>query len=191
MLPMLSVLGSEGPVRRGAAVVVICLAPGWGTLRALRMTASTFTLLMAFVSSLLLAMLVGLVLVTRLQWQWLGGLALIEVISAVGLALALLRQRPSRRHRSRSQTDSNGVLPLVAAPAKRDYNDDEIRSWAPSRSRLPVVGVRAKRDYSDDEIRSWAPSRQVGGRAVTIYADPIRHQPHGGRPYGVARYGQR
>ena len=162
-LPVLGVLGSEGPVRKAAAVLVICLAPGWGTLRAARMTASTFTLLMAFVCSVLLAMLVGLVAVTRLQWHWLGGLALIEVISAVGLALALLHQRPFGLHRSRAVIDNEGGLSLLAAPAQRYYSDEEIRSWAGARSHSSA-GVPAKRYYSDEAIRSWVTRSPVGRR---------------------------
>ncbi|MGI8680930.1 MAG: hypothetical protein ACR2JO_02110 [Mycobacteriales bacterium] len=106
-LPVLAVLGVEGAIRQATALGVLCLAPGWGCARAAGLPASTLTMLIAVASSVAATMLVGLVAVTRVQWHWIYGVALIEFIALASLTLTLWRHHRltliGRRNRASRQ----------------------------------------------------------------------------------------
>ena len=91
------------PARTLTTVLALCIAPGWGLIRAAGAFGSLLHVVQAVALSVSLVMLTGLLLVTRLGWDWRLGVNVLNLAAVVALTAALLRPdlawgRADRRH---------------------------------------------------------------------------------------------
>jgi uncharacterized membrane protein len=85
---------TRSPIRTITTVLALCVAPGWGLLRAAGGRGSAFQLVQAIALSCCLVMLTGLLLVTRLGWDWQAGVNALNMCAAITLTASLLRPVP-------------------------------------------------------------------------------------------------
>lgn len=89
--------GVESPVRTVLTVLSLGVAPGWGLWRMTGAAASLLTLVFAVAVSVALIMVTGLVLVTRLGWEWAVGVNVLNALSALTLTLSAVGAADLRR----------------------------------------------------------------------------------------------
>ncbi len=84
---------ADGPsaARTLTTVLALCVAPGWGLIRAAGAFGSLLHVVQAVALSVSLVMLTGLLLVTRLGWDWELGVNVLNLAAVVALTAALLR----------------------------------------------------------------------------------------------------
>lgn len=86
---------ATGPARTVSTAVALCVAPGWALLRVSGARPSAWTALLAIAISCSLAVATGVLLVTRLDWNWAAGVNVINMLTVLALSFALARDRAS------------------------------------------------------------------------------------------------
>jgi hypothetical protein len=81
----------QSSVRTVVTTVSLCLAPGWGLSRALGARMSVLNLLVSFATSCALLMVVGVLLITSLGWDWAAGVIVLNLLAVFSLALVIAR----------------------------------------------------------------------------------------------------
>lgn len=81
----------QSSVRTVVTTVALCLAPGWGLSRALGARMSVLNLLVSFATSCALLMVVGMLLITSLGWDWAAGVIVLNLLAVSSLALVIAR----------------------------------------------------------------------------------------------------
>lgn len=111
---LLAAFDWDVPGRTLCAAVLVVLSPGWTLLRLIRAPIEVFTLVLASALSIAYAMLVTLVLATRLGWAWQASAVITAIGCIVGLTVVLLR--PSDEADARSEVTVDAHVRRIPQP---------------------------------------------------------------------------